>query len=82
MKKKYTPKELKKLEREMRRMNAWSDADHTVSFNGPTSVRFPKDTLKKLHAIAQARNIPIYKLVNEYIKPFIKNEYALLVRTK
>lgn len=56
----------------------WEDADHTVTYKGPTSIRFSNDTLKKLHAIASVRKEPISRLVNECVKPFVDAEYSLL----
>ncbi len=82
MKKKYSKKQLKKLEQEMRNSAHWEETDHSVSYKGPTRIRFSKSTLKKLHAIAVAKHIPIYRLVNEYVKPFVNGEYSLLERAK
>ena len=80
--KKYTKKQLNILEREMRQPAHWENADHTVSYKGPTSIRFPEDVLKKLHAIARVRHKPINRLVNEYVKPFVDGEFAILERLK
>lgn len=82
MKKKYSKNQLKVLEREMKNPGRWEDADHTVSYKGPTSIRFPMDTLKKLQAIAQVTQKPISRLVNEFVKPFVDAEFAILERLK
>ncbi|MBX7148033.1 hypothetical protein K1X76_03025 [bacterium] len=82
MKKKYTAKQLKQLEKEMKDDAQWEEADHTINFNGPTSVRFPEDILRKMHAVAKARKKPINRLVNEWVKPFVEGEYALLQSIK
>lgn len=82
MKKKYSKNQLKVLEREMKNPGRWEDADHTVSCKGPTSIRFPMDTLKKLQAIAQVTQKPISRLVNEFVKPFVDAEFAILERLK
>ncbi|GEM_PF-2073824 len=82
MKKKYSKKQLKKLEQAMRNSSHWEETSHSVSYKGPTSIHFSKNTLKKLHAIAIVRHIPIYRLVNEYVKPFVDGEYSLLERVK
>lgn len=82
MRKKYSKSQLQVLEREMRNPSKWEAADHTISYRGPTSVRFPLDTLKKLQAIAKATQKPVNRLVNEFVKPFADGEYALLERLK
>ncbi len=82
MKKKYSRKQLSELEKEMRHSNYWEDADHTVTYKGSTAVRFTKETLKKLHAIAKVRKKPINKLVNEYVRPFVDSEYSILEHIK
>ena len=82
MKKKYSKKQLRALEIEMGDLSHWEDADHTISYKGPTSIRFSKDILKKLHMIAKVRHTPINRLVNEYVKPFVDGEYAILERLK
>ncbi len=82
MKKKYSKRQLRILEREMRDSSRWEDADHTVSYRGPTSIRFSLDTLKKLQAIAKATQKPINRLVNEFVKPFVDGEFAILERFK
>ncbi len=56
----------------------WADANHVVSYKGPTSIRFSSDILKKLHLIAKIRHMPINRLVNDYVKPFVEGEYAIL----
>jgi hypothetical protein len=82
MKKKYSNKQLRALEREMRNPSRWEDADHTVTYKGPTSIRFSFETLKKLQAIAEVTQKPINRLVNEYVKPFVDSEFALLQHLK
>jgi len=82
MSRKYTKGQLQALEREMRDPAKWEAADHTVSYRGPTSIRFPVETLKKLQAIAKATQKPVNRLVNEFIKPFVDGEFALLERLK
>lgn len=82
MKKKYTKQQLNDLEEEMKDPSLWVDADHTVRFKGPTSIRFSEDLLAKLHAVAKARKKPINRLVNEYVKPFVEGEYSLLQNLK
>ncbi len=82
MRKKYSKNQLQVLEREMRDPSKWGPADHTVSYRGPTSIRFPLETLKKLQAIAKATQKPVNRLVNEFVKPFVDGEYALLERLK
>jgi len=78
MKKTYSKQELLKLEKEMRDPSVWEEADHTVSFKGPTSIRFSEDILAKLHAIAKVRKKPISRLVNEYVRPFVEGEFEVL----
>jgi predicted DNA-binding ribbon-helix-helix protein len=78
MKKKYSKKQLEQLEKDMSNPKAWEAADHTVSYKGPTSIRFSDELLKKLHAIATIRQIPISRLVNEYVKAFVESDYAVL----
>lgn len=70
------------MEREMRDPSRWEDADHVVSFRGPTSVRFPEETLKKLHAVSKFRKIPMGRLINQYVKPFVDGEYEILAHRK
>jgi hypothetical protein len=82
VKKKYSKKELNALEKIMEDPSLWEDADHTVSYKGPTSIRFPEETLRKLHAISKARKKPINRLVNEYVKPFVDGEYEILKELK
>lgn len=82
MRKKYSKGQLQALEREMKDPAKWEAADHTVSYRGPTSIRFPLETLKKLHAIAKATQKPVNRLVNEFVKPFVDGEFALLERLK
>ncbi len=82
MRRKYTKGQLQALEREMRDPAKWEAADHAVSYRGPTSIRFPLETLKKLQAIAKATQKPVNRLVNEFIKPFVDGEFALLERLK
>ena len=82
MKRKYSKKQLKALEREMRAPSRWEKADHTVSYKGPTSIRFSEDILRKLHKIAKIRHTPINRLVNEYVRPFVEGEYAILEHLK
>lgn len=82
MKKKYSKKELLELEEEMKDPTAWEDADHVVSFKGPTSIRFPKELLIKLHAISKVRKKPISRLVNDYVKPFVEGEFEVLEQLK
>ena len=82
MRKKYLKTQLQALEREMRNPAKWEAADHNLSYRGPTSIRFPTETLKKLQAIAKATQKPVNRLVNEFVKPFVDGEYALLERLK
>lgn len=82
MKRKYTKQQLKILEEEMKDSSLWVEADHTIQFKGPTSIRFSQDLLGKLHAVAKARKKPISRLVNEYVKPFVEGEYAILQNLK
>lgn len=82
MKKKYSKKELEKLETEMKDLSRWADVDHIVSYKGPTSIRFSGDVLKKLHAISKFRKVPINRLVNQYVKPFVDGEYEILAYRK
>lgn len=62
----------------MRDQSKWEDADHTVSYKGPTSIRFSEDTLRKLQTIARIKKKPINRLVNEYVKAFVEGEYAII----
>ena len=61
MRRKYSKNKLQALEKEMRDPAKWEAADHTVSYRGPTSVRFPLDTLKKL---AKALDISVDDLIS------------------
>ena len=54
MKKYLSKKQLKTLEEEMREPTRWEDADHTVSYKGPTGIRFSTEILRKLHEISLA----------------------------
>lgn len=65
MRKKYSKQFLARLEGEMKDESLWEEANHTVSFKGPTSIRFSEDILRKLHSVAKARHKPINRLINE-----------------
>lgn len=80
--KKYSKQQIKKLEADMKDSSLWEDADHTVTFKGPTSVRFSEELLRKMNAVAKARHKPLSRLVNEWVKPFVEGEYALLQSLK
>lgn len=82
MRKKYSARKIAQLEKDMKDISRWEDADHTVTFKGPTSIRFSEDVLKKLHAISKFRKIPINRLVNQYVKPFADGEFAILEHVK
>lgn len=82
MNKKYSKARLKKLENEMLDPSLWEKTDHTVQYKGPLNVQFSQETLKKLHAIAKVRRRSIQKLVNDYVKPFVDGEYAVLQHLK
>lgn len=82
MKKKLSSKELETLEQEMREDSQWEEADHVVVYRGPTSVRFRPDLLKKLQALAQAKNKTVSRLVNDYVRAFVEEEYQLLAGLK
>ena len=82
MRKQYSKKQLKVLEREMKDSSRWESAGHVVSYKGPTSIRFSEEVLRKLHIIAKVRHTPINRLVNEYVKPFVDGEYAILEHLK
>lgn len=78
MKKKLSKRELEALEKEMRNPSLWENADHVVVYEGPTSIRFAFETLRKLRAIAKAKQKPINRLVNDYVKAFVDEEFVML----
>lgn len=78
MKKRYSKRKLRALENEMRKPSQWEDADHVVSYKGPTSIHFSEDLLRKLQAVAEVRHQPISRLVNEYVRSFVEGEFAIL----
>lgn len=78
MKRKYSEKKLHVLEKEMKNPSRWESADHTVSYDGPTSIRFRPDMLKKLHALSKAKHKTISRLVSDYVRAFADEEYQLL----
>lgn len=78
MKKKLSRKKINELEKEMKDLSFWEKANHTVEYKGPTSIRFQPDLLKKLNTIAHIKKKSINKLVNEYVKIFVDEEYELL----
>jgi hypothetical protein len=82
MKKKYSKKQLKRIEKEMTQGKLWAVADHTVVYKGPLSIQFSNELLRKLHAISHVRKKSIQKLVNEYVKPFVDGEYSVLEHLK
>ena len=82
MKKRKSTRQLKALEQEMLDATKWEDTDHTLSFKGPTSIRFSSEVLRKLHVIATVRNKPINRLVNEYVKSFVDHEYEIVEELK
>lgn len=66
----------------MRAASAWEPAGHTISLDGMVNIRFSTATLRKLQRIAQIRKKAINALVNEFVKPFVDSEFALLQRLK
>lgn len=43
-----------------------------------TIVRFSAETLHKLRAIAKTKQKPINRLVNDYVKAFVDEEFMIL----
>lgn len=78
MKKKYSKKRLERLEKDMQNPAQWEEAHHIISYKGPTSIRFGPELLSKLQEIAHAKNKPINRLVNDYVRAFVESEYELI----